>query len=105
MTRYLLRLIPEQPLCVDDTSMIPAQAVRGAIADVLMATCVPGHEHDTGPCGAQCRYWSVFGEGIRLQVGAAYAGSGDETAPTLATARTCSSVPGFKNIGAHGVFD
>lgn len=105
MKRYLLRLIPEQALCLEDTTVIPAQAVRGAIADVLLATCIPGHEHDTGPCGAQCRYWSVFGEGSRLKVGAAYAGSGDDTAPTLATARTCSRVPGFKNIGAHGVFD
>ena len=105
MKRYLLRLIPEQPLRLDDATMIPAQAVRGAIADVLLAGCVPGHEHDTGPCGAECRYWSVFGEGVRLKVGPAYAGSGDDTAPTLATVRTCSRVPGFKTAGAHGVFD
>ncbi len=105
MTRYLLRLIPEQALCLDDTSLIPAQAVRGALADVLLATCVPGHQHDTGPCGAQCRYWTIFGEGVQIRISAAYAGSGDDTAPPLATARTCSRVPGFKNIGAHGVFD
>src|SRR5689334_9588134 len=102
MKRYLLRLIPEQPLALENPAIIGAQAVRGAIADVLLATCNPDHAHDTGPCGAECRYWSVFGEGSRLKIGPAYAGSGDDTTPTLATVRTCARVPGFKNVGGHG---
>jgi len=103
--RYWLRLMPEQPLCLDNEYTIPASAVRGAIANVLLGTCVPGHEHDMGPCSAECRYWSLFGEGHKLYIGPAYAATGDETLPFLATARTCSRFPGFKTGGGHGVFD
>src|SRR5260221_7795438 len=105
MKRYLLRLIPEHPLRLADETTIPAAALRGALADVLLATCVPGHEHDTGPCGAHCRYWTLFGEGISLRFGPAYLGTGDDTTPLLLTARTCSRAPGFKTADGHGVFD
>ncbi len=105
MKRYLLRLYPEQPVCLDDETVIPATALRGAVADSLLATCVPGHEHDTGPCSPHCRYWLIFGEGTPATIGPAYAGSGDETFPLLSTARTCMRVPGFKSAGGHGVFD
>ncbi len=105
MKRYLLRLMPEQPLRLADETTIPAAALRGALADVLLATCVPGHEHDTGPCGAHCRYWTLFGEGISLRFGPAYLGTGDDTTPLLLTARTCSRAPGFKTADGHGVFD
>jgi CRISPR-associated Csx10 family RAMP protein len=105
LKHYWLRLFPEQPVVLRDETTIPAAALRGAIASMLLITCVPGHEHDTGPCNAQCRYWSIFGEGANLRIGAAYAGSGDSTEPFLATARTCSLSPGFKTAGGHGVFD
>ncbi|HLY26443.1 MAG TPA: hypothetical protein VKQ72_08900 [Aggregatilineales bacterium] len=105
MKRYLLRLYPELPLCVDDATVIPATALRGALAEALLASCVQSHQHDTGPCSPNCRYWTLFGEGTESRIGPAYAGSGDDTFPLLATARTCSRVPGFKGAGGHGVFD
>ncbi len=105
MKRYWLRLFPEQPLCLSDDTIIPAPALRGAIAAIALSGCVRGHEHDTGPCSATCRYWSLFGEGANVRVGPAYAGSGDETQPLLATARTCRTYPGLKVAGGHGVFD
>ncbi len=105
MNRYWLRLFPEQPLRLDDETMIPAGVLRGAIAAAALTSCVPGHEHDLGPCSAGCRYWSLFGEGATLRIGPAYAGAGDETQPFLATARTCSLMPGFTVTGGHGVFD
>jgi CRISPR-associated protein Csx10 len=103
--QYWIRLLPEQPLCLDDDHVIPAAALRGAIANVLLGSCVPGHQHDTGPCSAECRYWSLFGEGRKLFIGPAYAATGDETQPFLATARTCSRFPGFTIRGGHGIFD
>lgn len=105
MKQYHLRLYPEQPIHLDDATTIPATALRGAIAAVALSTCVPGHMHDLGPCSPQCRYWSLFGEGANLRIGTAYAGMGDDTLPFLATARTCSAVPGFSAAGGHGVFD
>ncbi len=105
MKSYWLRLFPEQPVALDDAMMIPTAALRGAVANILLSTCIPGHQHDLGPCNAQCRYWSMFGEGRALRIGAAYAGTGDETAPFLASTRTCSLVPGFKVTGGHGIFD
>jgi CRISPR-associated protein Csx10 len=105
MKRYLLRLVPEQPLRLEDETTIPAAALRGALAEVLLATCVPGHEHDTGPCSADCRYWTLFGEGVSVRFSPGYLGTGDDTAPLLLTARTCSRVTGFKAAGGHGVFD
>jgi CRISPR-associated Csx10 family RAMP protein len=103
--RFWLRLIPEQPLRLDDDHLIPAAALCGAIAAVALSGCVYGHEHDMGPCGTDCRYWSLFGEGVKLKIGTAYAGAGDETRPFLATARTCAKVSGFKAAGGHGIFD
>jgi CRISPR-associated protein Csx10 len=100
-----MRLIPEQPLVIENDHVINAQAVRGAIANVLLGTCKPGHEHDLGPCGAECRYWTLFGESVKLMIGAAYASNVDEVQPFLQTARTCAQVPGFKTAGGHGVFD
>src|SRR5450755_3478074 len=105
MKRYLLRLVPEQPLRLEDETTIPAAALRGALADVLLATCLSGHEHDTGPCSANCRYWTLFGEGVSVRFGPGYLGTGDDTAPLLLTSRTCSRLPGFKAAGGHGVFD
>ncbi len=105
MKRYWLRLVPEQPVQLRDERVIPAAALRGAIASILLSTCVPGHEHDAGPCSADCRYWSFFGERAASRISAAYAGTGDQTRPFLATARTCRHAPGFKVAGGHGVFD
>ncbi|MCC7446703.1 MAG: hypothetical protein IT324_04765 [Anaerolineae bacterium] len=105
MTRYWLRLHPEQPLRLANAATIPASTLRGAIAAVALSACAPGHEHDLGPCSAGCRYWSLFGEGATLRIGPAYAGAGDETQPFLATARTCSQSSGFTAAGGHGVFD
>ncbi len=105
MKQYWLRLFPEQPLSLEDERIIPAAALRGAIAANLLGGCVKGHEHDTGPCSADCRYWSLFGEGANVRIGPAYAGSGDQTEPLLATVRTCGKAPGFKTAGGHGVFD
>ncbi|MEP7286400.1 MAG: hypothetical protein ABI947_11585 [Chloroflexota bacterium] len=105
MTHYWLRLLPEQALHIEDDRVIPAHVIRGAIANILLGTCIPGHEHDVGPCSAECRYWSLFGEGVALKIGAAYAGTADETRPFLATARTCTRSPGFRTAGGHGIFD
>jgi CRISPR-associated Csx10 family RAMP protein len=102
---YWLRLFPEQPVHLRDERVIPAAALRGAIASILLGTCMPGHQHDTGPCSAACRYWSFFGERTAVRIGAAYAGTGDETRAFPATARTCSQSPGFKVVGGHGAFD
>jgi CRISPR-associated Csx10 family RAMP protein len=102
---YYLRLFPEQPVCLEDETTIPAAALRGAVAASLLSTCARGHEHDTGPCGAGCRYWSFFGDGANVRFSPAYAGSSDTTQPLLATARTCSAYPGFKTASGHGVFD
>src|SRR5215467_12274889 len=105
MKHYWLRLFPEQPLHLDDEYVISAGAVRGALAAILLSTCVAGHQHDTGPCSSGCRYWSLFGEGVQPRIGPAFAGSGDETQPFLQTSRTCQAYPGFKATGGHGVFD
>jgi hypothetical protein len=103
--RFRLRLIPEQPLALDDPRFIPAAALRGALATAAATGCVPGHPHDLGPCKADCRYWRLFGETPVWRITAAYAGTDDDTAPFLATARTCAISPGFKARGGHGVFD
>ncbi len=105
MKHYWLRLFPELPLHIENERVLPASALRGAIASILLGACVKGHEHDSGPCGANCRYWSLFGDGANVRIGPAYAGSGDETEPLLTTARTCSAAPGFKAAGGHGVCD
>ncbi|HVO41203.1 MAG TPA: hypothetical protein VMT34_01210, partial [Aggregatilineales bacterium] len=105
MNRYHLRLFPDQPLALEDIRTIPAAVLRGAIASVAASGCVPGHSHDTGPCQADCRYWSLFGAEAPWRVGAAYAGTDDESGPFPATARTCAVFPGFTSHGGHGVFD
>jgi len=105
MSRYWLRLHPEQPLRLDDETTIPVYTLRGAIAAMALSGCVPGHEHDLGPCSAGCRYWSLFGEGATVRISPAYAGASDETQPFLTTARTCRLTPGFTVTGGHGVFD
>src|SRR5437879_2729066 len=105
MKSYWLRLFPEQALAIDDEYVIPASTIRGAIASIAARECIPNHQHDTGPCSANCRYWSLFGDTAEMHISPAHAGPSDEVEPFLATARTCTVHPGFKSTGGHGIFD
>ncbi len=106
MTAYWLRLFPEQPLQLDDPSLITARALRGAIASVARRTCLPNALHEHGPCQAGCIYWPLFaGARAAIRFGDGYATTHDDLAPFAATVRTCALHPGFKTNGAHGVLD
>ncbi len=108
MRTYWLRLYPQQPLQLDDPSVIPARAVRGALSAVLQRDCILGAIHDSGPCNPDCTFWPVFGTtapGATIRVGNAYATRQDAIGPFPASARTCGLVPGFRDQGGHGVSD
>lgn len=105
---YWLRLYPQQPLKLDDPTVIPARALRGAFIAILKRDCVPGAHHDAGPCNPACTFWPIFGTntpGGSIRLGNAYATRQDAIGPFPGSARTCRVVPGFRDQGGHGVTD
>ncbi len=108
MRTYWLRLYPQQPLQLDEPSVIPARALRGALVAVLQRNCIPGASHDSGPCNPDCVFWAIFGTsapGATIRIGNAYVSRQDAIELFPATARMCALVPGFRDQEGHGVTD
>src|SRR5262249_18263386 len=106
MQSYTLRLIPQQPLQLDDPATIPARTIRGALIAALQRNCHPNAIHDSGPCGPDCAFWSVLGTSVPgIRIGNAYATGQDSIGLHPGSARTCDLLPGFREQGGHGVSD